>query len=99
MWDRHSHYSHGHDGSSGCCTLGFSFLHGLGTSSSSPVLLVDKMLNGSGVKIFTGALAMSVDAEVVIVHDEQVPAIQSWRRSLLGGMDLFARGLLILNVF
>lgn len=27
------------------------------------VRVVDKMLNGSGVKIFTGMLAMSVDAE------------------------------------
>lgn len=57
------------------------------------------MLNGSGVKIFTGTLAMSVDAEVVITYDEQAPAIQSWRRSSLGGMDLGTGGLPILNTF
>ena len=57
------------------------------------------MLNGSGVKIFTGALAMSVDAGVVIAHDEQAPAIQSWRRSSRGGMGLGTGGLHILNEF
>ena len=57
------------------------------------------MLNGSGVKIFTGMLDVSTDAEVVIAHDEQVPAIQSWQRSSPGGMNQSAGGLHILNEF
>ena len=63
--------------------LVFAFLW---TCTKLRSLLTDKMLNGSGVKIFTGMLAMSVGAEVVIAHDEQAPAIQNWRRSSPGGM-------------
>lgn len=58
----------------------------LWTCTLRPLASADKMLNGSGVKIFTGTLAVVVDAEVLIAHDEQAPAIQSWRRSSLGGM-------------
>lgn len=58
------------------------------------------MLNGSGVKIFTGTLAMSVGAEVVIIaYGEQALAIQSWRKSSLGGMNPGIVGLHILNEF
>lgn len=92
----HSHVSHGHDGSAKMGSLWLSLFCGL----ASLLVLANRMLNGSGVKIFTGTLAMSAEAEAVtIVHDEQAPVIQSWRKSSLGGTNPGIVGLHILNEF